>query len=102
MGLVVLSIAIAVVASFIALWLAFHPSGGARMLVGALVMGVAVSGLHYTGMAAAHFIPDPNAAAPPAPGLTPPRLGMVIFLATAAALVIALLLKPGRQRRTPV
>lgn len=102
MGLVVLSIAIAVVASLIALWLAFHPRGGARMVVGALVMGVAVSGLHYTAMGAAHFVPEPLAGAPPPPGLTPPRLGMIIFFATAAALVVGLLLSMARQRRSAV
>ncbi|MCZ3099960.1 hypothetical protein NYZ00_18735, partial [Acinetobacter baumannii] len=55
-GLVILSVAIAIVASWVALWLTFHHDGGARMAFGALVMGVAVSGLHYTGMAAASFV----------------------------------------------
>lgn len=99
-GLVILSVAIAIVASWIALWLTFHHDGGARMAFGALVMGVAVSGLHYTGMAAASFVPTPVDAVVPM-GLTPPRLGMVIFALTALALLIALLWSVARSRQRP-
>ncbi|MDB4911431.1 MAG: Hybrid sensor histidine kinase/response regulator [Gemmatimonadetes bacterium] len=59
-----LSIAIAITASCVALWLAFrfrHDEsllGRWRRGVSALVMGVAISGMHYTGMSAAHFTPD--------------------------------------------
>ncbi len=53
MTLVYVSIAIAVVAATAALWLMVHVSGFVQTLFAALVMGVAVCGMHYTGMAAA-------------------------------------------------
>jgi len=55
------SIAIAIGASFAALWLFVRPAGGdtqraGLMTVGsAIVMGFAISGMHYTGMAASRF-----------------------------------------------
>jgi methyl-accepting chemotaxis protein PixJ len=63
---VVLSVAIAVCASLAALWLVFNlraVSGSRsewRRITAALVMGVAVAGMHYTGMAAATFVSNPN------------------------------------------
>ncbi len=51
--IVALSVGIAVVAATVALWLTFRPTGVWQRFVAALVMGVAVAGMHYTGMAAA-------------------------------------------------
>jgi NO-binding membrane sensor protein with MHYT domain/two-component sensor histidine kinase len=57
-GLVIASIAIAIGASFAALWLAFKLRTGRSRLLGlargaaAVVMGLAISGMHYTAMAA--------------------------------------------------
>jgi NO-binding membrane sensor protein with MHYT domain len=57
------SVAIAVSASFAALWLAFQLRSGQSWLAGlarvgaAIVMGLAISGMHYTAMAAARFSP---------------------------------------------
>jgi len=51
-----LSVLIAVAAASAALWLAFRTRGFAVRLAAALVMGVAVCAMHYTGMAAADFI----------------------------------------------
>ena len=64
LALVALSIAIAIAASLIALWCAFKQR--AQTIVSAfwnragsaVVMGLAIVGMHYTGMAAAKF--DPN------------------------------------------
>ena len=51
--LVILSVVIAVVAGTVALWFALRLHGGTLVILGAsLIMGVAVSGMHYTGMAA--------------------------------------------------
>ncbi|AOW13576.1 histidine kinase [Hydrogenophaga crassostreae] len=55
-GLVALSIAIAVVAATVALWLAFNSSTIGKRLAAAVIMGVAVCAMHYTGMLAAEFI----------------------------------------------
>jgi NO-binding membrane sensor protein with MHYT domain len=51
-----LSALIAVVAATAALWLAFNTVSMARRVLAALVMGVAVCAMHYTGMAAAEFV----------------------------------------------
>ncbi|MEU4269540.1 MHYT domain-containing protein [Streptomyces sp. NPDC026092] len=50
--LVVLSLVIAVVAATAALWAALTVRGAAGAVIASLVMGVAVSSMHYTGMAA--------------------------------------------------
>lgn len=54
-AVVALSVAIAVTAATVALWLTFRPTRVSQKIVAALVMGVAVAGMHYTGMAAATF-----------------------------------------------
>jgi diguanylate cyclase (GGDEF)-like protein len=59
--LVAISILIAVAASFVALWLFFHLREGNSLfqqlmrIAAAVVMGLAISGMHYTGMAASRF-----------------------------------------------
>jgi PAS domain S-box-containing protein len=62
--LVVLSIVSAVLISFIALWIVFHfqdhKAGiGSHRIAGAVAMGAAIPVIHYSGMAAAHFMPSP-------------------------------------------
>jgi NO-binding membrane sensor protein with MHYT domain len=52
-----LSVVIAVVAATAALWAALNLTGARATLGAALIMGVAVSGMHYTGMAAMHLFP---------------------------------------------
>lgn len=60
-SLVTISIIIAIGASITALWIAFQLrienifSGFGKKCAGALVMGFAISGMHYTGMEAASF-----------------------------------------------
>ena len=57
--LVILSVIIAYAASGSALWLAFHLRQGENLLLmricASLVMGIAIAGMHYTGMAAAGY-----------------------------------------------
>ena len=55
LNIILISIIIAVVASFAALWMAFNMQGVARKLASAMVMALAVCGMHYTGMAAASY-----------------------------------------------
>jgi PAS domain S-box-containing protein len=50
---VALSVVIAIGASTAALWLAFQTTNPWQKLIAALVMGLAISGMHYTGMRAA-------------------------------------------------
>jgi NO-binding membrane sensor protein with MHYT domain len=54
-GIIAISAVIAVVASIVALWLAINVSKMWQVVVSALVMGVAVCGMHYTGMEAAEY-----------------------------------------------
>jgi PAS domain S-box-containing protein len=61
--LVILSIVLAVVISLAALWLAFYFREGQtgidwRKFASALVLGAAIPTVHYTGMAAATFVPS--------------------------------------------
>src|SRR5215472_4137716 len=55
--LFILSVIIAVVACTVALWFTTNLTGLRATLVAALIAGVAVSGMHYTGMAALHMWP---------------------------------------------
>ena len=58
-----LSVAVAIIASGAALWIIFtlgRHSGRWKtgwMIIAAMIMGIAICGMHYTGMAAAIFIP---------------------------------------------
>jgi NO-binding membrane sensor protein with MHYT domain len=52
---VALSVIIAIGAATAALWLAFRTTEARQKLAGAIVMGFAISGMHYTGMRAAVF-----------------------------------------------
>jgi PAS domain S-box-containing protein len=54
---VALSIAIAIGASIVALWLAFRHTNAVQRLFAGLVMGLAISGMHYAAMKGASFVP---------------------------------------------
>ncbi|QDH71498.1 MHYT domain-containing protein [Marilutibacter alkalisoli] len=99
MTLVAASLTIAIVASIVALWLAFNLRGWVQMLGSAVVMGIAVCGMHYTGMAAASFIP--NGAGPEvlAGGMGGEYLGMGIFAVTTVVLAAMLATSLVRQRQ---
>src|SRR3546814_798602 len=71
-SLVAGSFAVAVAASGLALWLAFSPTHRPHVMAGAACMGLAISGMHYTGMAAATSIPARAPAGLTPPGRTPP------------------------------
>lgn len=61
--LVALSVALAILVSFVGLWLGFrfrdeNEGAGAQKIAGAVVAGGAISVMHYTAMAAATFVPS--------------------------------------------
>jgi NO-binding membrane sensor protein with MHYT domain len=98
-SLVAASIVIAVVAATAALWLSVTVRTGAAVFGSALVMGAAVSGMHYTGMAAMSVVPREAAAPTGASGTTllvPIVLG-VIFV--GAGLAYAVLAAPTDEDR---
>jgi diguanylate cyclase (GGDEF)-like protein len=89
------SLLIAVVASGAALWIAFNLRRNTpyvRLLRGgaAVVMGIAIVGMHYTGMAAAQFA-DESYCGAALSGLSGKGLDNVVLVTTLAVLVIALL-----------
>ncbi|MDR5733685.1 EAL domain-containing protein [Caballeronia sp. LZ025] len=94
-ALVVLSVTIAIVASGAALWIAFRlrEASGRLFLRGiaSLVMGVAIVGMHYTGMAAAHF-PLGSVCDAARDGADPAWLALVVILVTLAVIAIALII----------
>ena len=86
--LVLLSVLIAIVAGTAALWAGTRVNSLAAAIGAALIMGVAVSGMHYTGMAALHIdrAPMPSMADATASGLSS------VSGTTAAVFLIPLLL----------
>ncbi|MEU2433390.1 MHYT domain-containing protein [Streptomyces sp. NPDC007861] len=90
---VALSVVIAVVAATSALWAAVSIHGFLPSLGASLVMGVAVSGMHYTGMAAVsvhlHGSVPPGAVGDSSATLIAPLLiGPAVFLVLAGAVVM--------------
>ncbi|MBY4898291.1 bifunctional diguanylate cyclase/phosphodiesterase [Cupriavidus sp. AU9028] len=95
-ALVALSVAIAVVASGAALWIAFQLRQRVQRfqqakLGAAIVMGLAIASMHYTGMAAADFLPGSVCLAAGS-GLDGNELALPILLTTIFVLAIALLM----------
>lgn len=96
-ALFLLSLAIAVSAAGLALWLAFHLNPAAdrqpplwQKGLAALVMAVGISGMHYTGMAAALY---PEGGMPAASGgLSPHQLAVTVALVSTCIMVSALLI----------
>jgi NO-binding membrane sensor protein with MHYT domain len=88
--LVALSVAIAIAASGAALWLAFHLERMWHMAVAAVIMGVAVCGMHYTGMAAARFHHDPSVSVALSSEVAPEFLAYSIFLVSLVILVLGI------------
>lgn len=80
--LVALSVAIGVAASIWALWLTTYLTGRRRKVSAAIVMGLAISGMHYTAMAAATFSPTEIPVEYLAPALSPWGLGLIISVST--------------------
>jgi NO-binding membrane sensor protein with MHYT domain len=95
-----LSIGIAVVAATVALWLSVTVQKPLAIFGSALVMGVAVNGMHFTGMSAMSVMehsPEGNLAGASASSmLVPIGLGVVFAL---IGLVYALMAAPNEEDR---
>ena len=101
-GLVALSIVIAVVAATAALLFTVVVNRFALRVAAGLIMGVAVTGMHYTGMAAVRVTMDPGAPDPA--GVEVFSFLFPVFVLGAAALAIpisAVLMAPARQLAAP-
>jgi NO-binding membrane sensor protein with MHYT domain len=94
-GLVAASIAIALVAAAAALWLAFNLTHFYQRVIAAAVMGVAVSVMHYVGMAAADMVC--TAPAEIDEWTVGGRdMGLVVFALSGAVLIWVLWMVSGR------
>ncbi|WP_282297473.1 bifunctional diguanylate cyclase/phosphodiesterase [Stenotrophomonas sp. PS02289] len=96
LGWLALSIVIAIVAAGAALWIAFRLRSETRhpmLLRGAasVVMGFAIIGMHYTGMAAAEFPPGSICGAVGENGVDSKWLAVLVIVTTLATLGIALI-----------
>lgn len=86
LSLVIASGIIAVVASTVAHWFAISVHGWSRVSIAAAIMGIAVCGMHYTGMAALSVHLDANTV-DTVHGIRPLTMIVPITLITAATIV---------------
>ncbi len=99
-----LSVAIAIAASAAALWIAFTLARTSSeyhyifQLVAALIMGAAISGMHYTGMAASVFIPWADCRYDPNQDFS--MLAVSIAIVTGIILFMALMAGTYKRKRT--
>ncbi|MER5719936.1 MHYT domain-containing protein [Streptomyces sp. NPDC002132] len=103
---VALSVAIAMAAATAALWAAGQVRGFLWSVGASLVMGLAVTGMHYTGMAALsvhlHTAGAPTEGDSPAGLLAPMLIGPLAFLCLAGVVVMFdPLMVMGRPDRAP-
>jgi len=97
-GLVALSILIAVVAATAALWFTLVLESPVLRFVAGLVMGVAVVGMHYTGMAAVRVTVDGAAPVPGGPEVFSFLFPVfVIGLFVLFVPITAIMLAPDRE-----
>jgi len=97
--LVILSIIIAVVAATAAFWLSLKLDRTWHKLAASVVMGAAISGMHYTGMAAVSFSDSIHTDVPTSATGTPaPILAFALAVATILILAIGFLAAVNDRR----
>src|SRR5882724_12907314 len=97
---VALSVVIAIGASTAALWLAFRTTDPGQKLVAAVVMGLAISGMHYTAMRAAIFTAHgPVHEAPVNASLDQTNLALAVAGITFVILAFASIASLSEQKR---
>lgn len=103
-GLVLLSVVIAFVAATAALWFTVAADKPLHRLAAGLVAGVAVTGMHYTGMAAMKVRLDMSAPDPSGAEVFSFLFPVFVFAALALAVPICVVLMappPGSRQETP-
>jgi diguanylate cyclase len=99
--LVAASMAIAIAASGLALWLAAGRGGRPPLLLSAIAFGIAVSGMHYTAMEGLTLLPFPSGQAG-APTLSTALLAIVVaIVAFCLSGIFLLFLVPDPDRALP-
>ncbi len=102
--LVTLSVILAIVISFVALWLTFYSREETtecswRKILSAVVMGAAIPVMHYTGMAAASFTPSPSVHGNQSHAISVSSLSVAgVTIVTLTVLGIALLTSLADRR----
>lgn len=88
-GLIAASVIIALAAATTALWLAFRTHDIRQRLAGALVMGFAISGMHYVAMAGVTFVATDRPRVIN-PQMAPATLALLLAAVALFLLIIAL------------
>jgi signal transduction histidine kinase len=97
---VALSLIIAIGAATASLWLAFRTTAPGQKLVAAIVMGLAISGMHYTAMKAAIFTAHgPVDGVQGNANLDQTNLALAVASVTFVILACALIASMSEQRR---
>ena len=92
------SMAIAIAASGLALWLAASRGGRPPLILSAVAFGIAVSGMHYTAMAGVTLYPYSTASSG-APALSTDLLAIIVaIVAFCISGIFLLLLLPDQSR----
>jgi len=93
------SMAIAIAASGLALWLATGRGGRPPLILSAIVFGIAVSGMHYTAMTGVTLFPFATSSSGGAPALSSDLLAIVVaVVAFCISGIFLLLLLPDSSR----
>jgi NO-binding membrane sensor protein with MHYT domain len=89
---IVLSVLISIAASTLAMWLAYSTRSILRTAIGAIVLGLAVSAMHYVAMFNTSFAQAADFVAQPIPALDPQVLAISVTLTTFVICGLFLLL----------
>lgn len=95
------SIAIAIAASTLALWLGFRAGKHPPIIVSATALGLAIAGMHYTAMAGLTVLPLEASGSPLPPALSGDLLAIVVaVVAFLVSSIFLLTLVPDRSAPT--
>ncbi|WP_419908515.1 MHYT domain-containing protein [Hoeflea sp.] len=103
---IVLSVLIAIAASTLAMWLAYSNRSLLRTAIGAVVLGLSISAMHYAAMLNTSFSQAVNFVAEPIPALDPQILAISVSLSAFVICGLFLLLavpmeESADQQREP-
>ena len=89
---IVLSVLIAIAASTLAMWLAYSNRSITRTIIGAVVLGLSISAMHYAAMLGTSFAQAADFIAEPVPALDPQVLAISVSLSAFVICGLFLLL----------
>lgn len=95
------SVIIAIVAASVALWFALRKRRLVETAIGGVIMGLAISAMHFTGMYATQFVSKPVLVSVTHPQLSQSILAYAIAMAVFAVCTAQLLTVSSSTNRTP-